>query len=114
MDKNCAQRFGVVGLEAFDHEFDRCIVLRSSVSSQSSFIENGLDKFTIFAREKLLKSKTMVYFLSDTHFAIRWNIGNLPPSQPGEPAPAESIQSNTRYSAPRPPGTDRLLCGAAL
>ena len=27
MDKHCTQGFGIVGLEAFDHELDRSVVL---------------------------------------------------------------------------------------
>lgn len=59
VDEDDAEGFGVVGFEAFDHEFDGAVVL-SGVSE----LRKGLgrwDRLTIFAMEKSVMSNTIAW-----------------------------------------------------
>ena len=61
VDEDDAEGFGVVGFEAFDHEFDGAVVLRR-VSGLGEGLGEGKDR-TIFAMEKSVMSNTIAWYV---------------------------------------------------
>lgn len=59
MDHYSTQRFGIVCLEALNHEFDRGVILEFA-SAEAHAFQPQLRGLTIFAIEKSVISKTSV------------------------------------------------------